>query len=112
MLLLPIESFNGIMRQLKQSYTEMLSRNIEKFQSIAESILSTDICQGIDSFSNELYSCAFDVYGLVRRISKKKHTSTRKFTSPWFNNDCELARRKFRKASRIFAKNKCENNRL
>ena len=95
------------------SYLKTLTDNLINFQTIADSIVSSNVCvdQGIDAFSDLLYNCAFINYGKVKTNIRKNGTE-RKFRSPWFNNECETARKNFKIAKRLFYKDKSNNNRL
>ena len=59
----------------------------------------------MDTFASMLYDNAFQVFGQVKRVSTDRYNSYRKYTSPCFTRDCEIARAELKQANKIIRKN-------
>ena len=62
-----------------------------------------NIDNGVQNFAETLYTCGFQVFGRVKRINSTQ-SKTRKYTSPWFTVDCEIARAELKRANKMFRK--------
>ena len=82
-----------------------MSNKLESLDSYVNGIISdsSNIDNGVQKFAETLYTCAFQVFGCVKRINST-HTTTRKYTSPWFTVDCEIARAELKRANKLFRK--------
>ena len=58
--------------------------------------------------SDILYATAFDIFGVRKRVGGTGGPKRRKFTSPWFNTECEQAKRDFKSASNRYKRNKTQ----
>ena len=95
---------------MRNSFVQCIQDKISYFSDIVDNIvaINTSVDQGVDSFSDLLHQCAFKIYGTCTRkpVQSPKFRQMRKYKSPWFNAECETARRNYRSAKRSFGKNK------
>ena len=57
----------------------------------------------MNNFARTLYDSAFQVFGQVKRLGNNRNTQ-RLYTSPWFNQECEIARAELKRANKQFPK--------
>ena len=65
-----------------------------------------NINDGVETFSNILYNSANQVCGKTITVKSDKSSSKRKYISPWFTIDCEIARSELKRANKEFRKQK------
>ena len=61
---------------------------------------------GVETFGNILYNSAIQVFDKTITVKSDKSSSKRKYTSPWFTTDCEIARSELKRANKEFRKQK------
>ena len=85
-------------------FRDVLNNKLECLDSYVNNIVSdnANIDTGVQNFAETLYTCAFQVFGRVKRINTTQ--TTRKYTSPWFTVDCETARAELKRANKLFRK--------
>ena len=85
----------------------LLQSSLNQLQSTIDGVVSGNcsIDEGVDTFASMLYDNAFQVFGQVKRVSTDRYNSHRKYTSPWFTRDCEIARAELKQANKMFRKN-------
>ena len=66
---------------------------------------STDVNEGIQSFSTILYNTAYNVFG---KRCKLRHPNTRKNKNPWFTDECERARNELKHANKQYRRNRTD----
>ena len=94
-------------------YKNIMSREMPVIGNIVDSIISSDIDldSGISDLSSILYDKAFSIFGSNKHIYKDAdRKSERKFQSPWFNEDCENARRELRLVNKKYRYEKSPDN--
>ena len=86
-------------------FKNVLCNKLESLDSYVNDIISEhlNIDDGVQNFAETLYTCAFQVFGRVKRINSTQIT-TRKYTSPWFTLECEAARAELKRANKLFRK--------
>ena len=57
----------------------------------------------MNNFAHTLYDSAFKVFGQVKRLGNNRNTQ-RLYSSPWFNQECEVARAELKRANKQFRK--------
>lgn len=94
-------------------FKETLNSNVEQLNCIVDQITNSDlnINKGIDNFADTLYNATFSVFGQTKHFRRVKPDRTRKFKSPWFTPDCEIARRELKSANRAYRRLKSHDNR-
>ena len=77
-----------------------MSNKLENLDSYVNGTISdsSNIDNGVQNFAKTLYTCAFQVFGRVKRINNTQ-TTTRNYTSPRFTVDCEIARAELKRAN-------------
>ena len=90
-----------------------MHNNLHEYDRIVDNIISSNlnIDIGIENFTTLLYDCAFNAYGQTRTYFNSKKTPGRKYNSPWFNNECKVARRSYMRAKRLFYDDRSTDNR-
>ena len=95
-------------------FRDKITSNIQSINAITDEVISSslDITDGVNGISDILYNISFTTYGHSRHTG---HTSNinvkRKYKSSWFNEECECARKEFRKSNRRYKHTKNEENR-
>ena len=69
---------------------------------------NADLSNGIDYYADVLYLHAFSVFGASKSVNQNKTKNNRKFKSPWYTTQCEIARRELKSANRAFRKYKSD----
>ncbi|MCG8046841.1 MAG: hypothetical protein N0E48_14600 [Candidatus Thiodiazotropha endolucinida] len=89
-------------------FVQQMASNTSTLNNIVDRIVSSecDFNQGVSDFVNVLYTTSFQIYGTSKPIGRVNKTRSRKYKSPWFTNECELARRELKRANKIYAKNR------
>lgn len=64
----------------------------------------------VNKTSEIIINAAKVTFGTYNKSVKKDNESQKKKENPWFNNECKVARKKFRKNKRKYFANKCVNN--
>ncbi|MEW8546880.1 MAG: reverse transcriptase family protein, partial [Candidatus Thiodiazotropha sp.] len=67
-----------------------------------------NIDDGVENFGAILYNNASQVFGQTKTVKIGQPSSPRKYTSPWFNHECEIARSELKRANRDFRKHKTQ----
>ena len=67
-----------------------------------------DIDDGVENFGAVLYNNANKVFGKNITVKTGQSCSSRKYKSPWFNNECEIARAELKRANKEFRKHKSQ----
>ena len=57
----------------------------------------------MNNFAHTLYDSAFKVFGQVKRLGNNRNTQ-QLYSSPWFNQECEVARAELKRANKQFRK--------
>ena len=96
-----------------EDYRRLLQSNMHTVENLINKITRNeeDLNRGIDELSDIFLNCAKTVFGNNCNACTVKNRDDRKFKSPWFNGDCEIARREFRSASRSYSKCKTQLSR-
>jgi exonuclease III len=92
-------------------FKDKIQTELEKFEKLIDEIESkfVNVDEGVDMLSTLLYEKAFDTFGKTTTNNKK--IPNRKFTSLWYNHECENARKEFSSATRTYKNNRSPNNR-
>ena len=90
-----------------ESFRNSLSDSLIDLDLLVDRIVhdNLNIDDGIENFSAVLYSNADRVFGKDITV---KTSQTRKFKSPWFNNECEIARAEFKRVNKEYRKSKSQ----
>lgn len=90
------------------TFKDRISSEINSFNTIVDKTVSSeyDINQGVNSFAELLYTTTFSIYGITKQCGGVNNRTARKYKSPWFTTECELARREIKCANREFKRNK------
>ena len=93
-----------------QEFKEKMQLETRALNNIVDGIISNNavLSSGIDSFADVLYSQAFSVFGASKSVNQNKTKYNRKFKSPWYTQQCEIARRELQSANRAFRKHKSD----
>ena len=86
-------------------FNNVLGNNLHALQTCINDIISQNstIDDGVNNFAHTLYNSAFQVFGQVKRLGNNRNTQ-RLYTSPWFNQECEIARAELKRANKQFRK--------
>ena len=86
-------------------FKDVLCNKLESLDSYVNDIIpeNLNIDDGVQNFAETLCTCAFQVFGRVKQINSTQIT-TRKYTSPWFAVECEVARAELKRANKLFRK--------
>lgn len=87
-------------------YKHAVASELNNLNNIVNNVLCSNdtIDNGIITFGNTLYKCAHAVFGLQKQTYS--HDNRRNCKNPWFNNDCDTARREFNKANKMYRLNR------
>ena len=96
----------------REEFVQSVQSDLPVLNSVVDNIVcnNLNIDSGISEISDTLYNNAFCIFGQKKKIFTNKNTSKRKFTSPWYNNECEEARRNLKKANRVYASDQSQRN--
>lgn len=86
-------------------FKDKIQSELENFDKLIDEIVSNvvNVDEGVDLLSTLLYERAFEIFGKTTTYNKK--IPNRKFTSLWYNHECEKARREFSSATRTYKNN-------
>lgn len=89
-------------------YKSLLINEAGSLNLIVDRVLSSecDISTGIENFGDVLYNTAYKVFGESPRLTQMNDKPVRKYKSPWFTHECELARQQLKSANRACKKYK------
>ena len=110
----PVESQNKVVHKLVwdknrvDCFRNALSDNLLEIDFLVDRIENgnLNIDDGVEIFGTILYNSANQVFGKNITVKSGQSHSTRKYTSPWFTIDCEIARSELKRANKEFRKYK------
>ena len=87
-------------------FKDILSNKMELLNSTVDNVFNQmgDLNSAVDTFADVLYSSAYTVYGKKKLLGRNQKKPVRKYRSPWFTHECELARQELRATSRAYRK--------
>jgi len=94
-------------------YINSIQRNMVNIEAIVNSIIGNevDLNTGVERLSNILYDTSFSLNGSAKVIhSKSKPKISRKLKSPWYDENCETARKEFRHANKAYSRHRTAEN--
>lgn len=95
-------------KEKTNEFQHHLNNEIPLLNSVVDKILTdeTDLNTGIENFGDVLYTTAFKVFGVTKRFTQVSDASSRKYNSPWFTRECDVARQQLKAANRAYRKYK------
>ena len=84
-------------------FKDTLSNNLDALEKCINVIVcqKLNVDDGVKNFEHTLYNSAFQVFGHVKRFTNIQNTY-RKYSIPWFNHYCEVARVELKRANKQF----------
>lgn len=91
-------------------FRSKLSDNLIDLDLLVDKIVheNVNIDDGVENFGVILYNNASQVFGQSKTTKIGQPSSPRKYTSPWFNHECEIARSELKRANKEFRKYKTQ----
>ena len=89
-------------------FRDSLSDNLVEIDLLVDRIENgnLNINDGVEIFGTILYNSADQVFGKNVMVKSGQSSSTRKYTSPWFNIECEIARSELKRANKEFRRHR------
>ena len=90
------------------TFRDRIFSEINSFNTIVDKTVSSeiDINQGVNNFAELLYTTTFSICGITKQCGGVNNRTPRKYKSPWFTMECEIARRELKCANREYKKKK------
>ena len=87
-------------------FRDVLSDNLVDLDLLVDRIVNENLSidDGVSNFGAILYNKAYEVFGQLKIIHNGRSCTQRKNSSPWFNNDCVIARAELKRANKLFRK--------
>ena len=115
---MPTEDFPDIHKYIKwddtriEEYKQKLYSTREKMLNYVSSIQSAeDINRAVSGITDDIYDCAFSVFGKTVIKSGNKHNFYKLTNNEWFNGNCKEARTLFHQARNLFLRHPTDPNR-
>ena len=90
------------------SFRNILSDSLIDLDLLVDRIVNENlnVDDGIENFGSVLYNSAYSIFGKTVTVKSGQSSSPRKYNSPWFNNECEIARVELKRANKEFRKHR------
>ena len=97
-----VENFKNILTAERGHLGEIIDKIIRS---------ELDIDRGVSTFADTLYNTALSVFSTTKVVRHINSKQVRKYKSPWFTVECEIASRQLKSANKVFKRNRSDNTR-
>ena len=90
-------------------YKQSIATELNNLNNVVNDVLCSNISidSGMVTFGDTLYNCANTVFGVHKYTNNQNNRGNCK--NPWFNSDCDSARRDFNRANKLYRLNRSPN---
>ena len=93
-------------------FSEALTSELNNLNTVVDGIVSESVSvnDGVLEFGSILHNTAFKIFGTRKRLINTYKRPARKYISPWYNRECELARHELKLAYKQYKRHNSQEN--